>query len=318
MSETSSFVLSDVDLLQKICGANDENLKHLEGLFGAPVRVRGNSLFLESQNQSELTTFARIVGELEHQTRRGQQPTAELMTTLHRELSVGTAEGLDSLRTVHITIPIAGTKVFPRSVRQAAFLRALDAAQLNFCVGPAGTGKTFLAIAHALREVLSKRKRKLILSRPVVEAGESLGYLPGDLAQKISPYLRPLYDAMEALIPFDVLRRMEEQNIIEVAPLAYMRGRSLRDCYVILDEAQNSTREQMKMFLTRLGENSQAVVTGDVTQIDLPRRSASGMVHALHVLSGIDEIIITRLHREDIVRSPLVRQIIKAYDEYRE
>jgi phosphate starvation-inducible PhoH-like protein len=169
-----------------------------------------------------------------------------------------------------------------------------------------------------LREVLAKKKRRLVLTRPVVEAGENLGFLPGDLTQKISPYLRPLYDAIEALLPFDVIRRLEEQNIIEIAPLAYMRGRSLRDSYVILDEAQNTTREQMKMFLTRLGENSQAVVTGDITQIDLPKRSSSGLIHILDVLRYVEGIGITYLTWEDVVRSALVRKIIQAYDEYRE
>lgn len=318
MSETVAFVLSDAEVLQKVCGANDENLKFLERLFAAAVLVRGNELSLAGADEQRHAAFAHVVAEMEAHVRRGQSPSHALIQTLFREVTEQEGLGLESLRGMNVTIPIAGTKVFPRSVRQAKMLHAFDSAQLNFCVGPAGTGKTFLAIAHALREVLSKRKRKLILSRPVVEAGESLGYLPGDLAQKINPYLRPLYDAIEALVPFDVFKRMEEQNIIEVAPLAYMRGRSLRDCYVILDEAQNTTREQMKMFLTRLGENSQAVVTGDVTQIDLPRRSASGMVHALEVLKDVEGIEISYLHREDIIRSPLVQSIIKAYDEYRD
>lgn len=162
---------------------------------------------------------------------------------------------------------------------------------------------------------MGKKKRKLILTRPVVEAGESLGYLPGDLTQKIAPYLHPLYDAMDTLIPYDVISRLEENRVLEIAPLAYMRGRSLANCYIILDEAQNTTKEQMKMFLTRLGENSRAVITGDVTQIDLPSSKQSGLLHARSVLRGISGIYFAEFHPEDVVRHPLVRKIIEAYED---
>jgi phosphate starvation-inducible PhoH-like protein len=190
-------------------------------------------------------------------------------------------------------------------------MRAHDIA---FSIGPAGTGKTFLAIAEALRLVLSKKMRKLVLTRPVVEAGESLGYLPGDLAQKINPYLRPLYDAMEAIVPYDAIRHLEDTRSIEIAPLAYMRGRSLNDCVVILDEAQNTTKEQMKMFLTRIGRGARAVITGDTTQIDLPGRVDSGLLHALSLLKGVEGIFITYLNTADVVRNPLIKKIIEAYD----
>jgi phosphate starvation-inducible PhoH-like protein len=186
---------------------------------------------------------------------------------------------------------------------------------IAFCIGPAGTGKTYLAIAEALRLVLSKKMRKLVLTRPVVEAGENLGFLPGDLTQKINPYLRPLYDAMESLTSFEVIHRMEETRVIEIAPLAYMRGRSLNDCVVILDEAQNTTKEQMKMFLTRIGQGARAVITGDVTQIDLPGRTDSGLLHAADILKAVEGIHFSYLHTADVVRNPLIKKIIQAYNE---
>ena len=318
MSDSTALVLSDGDTLQQICGVNDQNLRILEELFHAPVLVRGNELYLDSDNLQQQHLFVSLMTELEQHHMHGQAPSRGLIRALHQDLTVEDGRTADDLRRRSIQIPASGAKVFPRSARQARMFDALDSETLNFFVGPAGTGKTFLAVAHALREVLAKRKRKLVLTRPVVEAGESLGYLPGDLSQKISPYLRPLYDAIEALVPYEIIRRLEEQNVIEIAPLAYMRGRSLRDSYVILDEAQNTTREQMKMFLTRLGENSKAVVTGDITQVDLPRRAASGLVHALRVLQDVEDISISYLNHEDVVRSALVQRIIQAYDDHRE
>lgn len=316
MSDSTALVLSDSDALQLICGVNDINIRVLEALFHAPVRVRGNELTLQSDDTAAQEIFLTLVSELERRSHSGRPLDSGLIQTIYDDISGEAGASLDELHRRVIEIPAAGTKVFPRSVRQARLFSQLDTNQLNFFVGPAGTGKTYIAVAHALREVLAKRKRRLVLTRPVVEAGESLGFLPGDLTQKISPYLRPLYDAIEALLPVELIRRLEEQNVIEIAPLAYMRGRSLRDSYVILDESQNTTREQMKMFLTRLGENTQSVVTGDITQIDLPRRNVSGLVHVLGVLQGVEGIGTTYLTKDDVVRSALVRRIIQAYDEY--
>jgi phosphate starvation-inducible PhoH-like protein len=313
-------VLENTNILADVCGANDYNLRILERLLGASVYSRGNELFLETEDPGKRALFRRLVESFVESLSEGMPASPELIIALHSSL---TPEGegrpresradegfLDSC----IQIPGGYGRIFPRSNSQALYLKGLDTHDLSFAVGPAGTGKTFLAVAFALRELLTKARRKLVLTRPVVEAGESLGYLPGDLAQKISPYLRPLYDAMEALVPYEIVRRLEESRAIEIAPLAYMRGRSLSNCVVILDEAQNTTKEQMKMFLTRLGEGTKAIVTGDVTQIDLPRKSESGLTHAISLLSEVDDVFVSRLDSRDVVRSPLVRKIIEAYE----
>jgi phosphate starvation-inducible PhoH-like protein len=243
----------------------------------------------------------------------GHTPDPDMIRALYLAI-IGEKNGEKNLLdSVQIVIP-GSASVYPRTSNQARYIQGMNSSEISIGIGPAGTGKTFLAVAHALREILTKRMRKLILTRPVVEAGESLGFLPGDLTQKISPYLRPLYDAMDALIAFETVTKLEENRIIEIAPLAYMRGRSLNNCYVILDEAQNTTREQMKMFLTRLGEGSRAVITGDITQIDLPRKDQSGLTHAMRILRPIEEIHFTLFDAGDVVRNPLVKKIIHAYE----
>lgn len=305
-------VLEDTVRLAELCGANDYNLGVMGSLLGTPVYTRGNELYVETEDQRVRSLFPSLVAAITTAMEGGIPATPDLIIALHAELTP--AGSCDDFMDTCIQIPGGYSKVFPRSRAQSLYLRGLSEHDLTFSVGPAGTGKTYLAMAWALRELVTKSRRKLVLTRPVVEAGESLGYLPGDLVQKISPYLRPLYDAMEMLIPYETIRKLEESRAIEVAPLAYMRGRSLANCVVILDEAQNTTKEQMKMFLTRLGENTKAVVTGDVTQIDLPRKAESGLVHALQVLSGVDGIFVSRLDARDVVRSPLVRKIIEAYE----
>jgi phosphate starvation-inducible PhoH-like protein len=330
MEESITIVLDSGELLSGVCGANDGNLRVMEETLRGHIAARGNEIRLEGVDKASVRRFKTMMENLISVVREGESPSPEYVRSLYGTMiseagtdEAGTDEaGTDDLASAEdpfhgslIQIPHGFRRVYPRGKNQAAYIQGMRACDISFCIGPAGTGKTYLAIAEALRLVLSRKLRKLVLTRPVVEAGESLGFLPGDLAQKINPYLRPLYDAMESLIPYEVIRRMEENRIIEIAPLAYMRGRSLNDSAVILDEAQNTTKEQMKMFLTRIGEGARAVITGDATQIDLPKRVDSGLLHAASVLSGIDGIHFSFLHTTDVVRNPLIKKIIRAYDD---
>jgi len=297
---------------------HDRNLMVIEELLGTRIVTRGNELLLESGDEETRRVLVRVVEELEAHVRRGETPVPDLIRAIHSAVTNNEEHKTDLLRQSAIDLSVTGKPVFPRSITQAEYIRAMERHDMVFGIGPAGTGKTYLAVAYALREVLGRHKRKLVLTRPVVEAGESLGFLPGDFTQKINPYLKPLFDAMEDLVSAEFVQKLENSNMLEVAPLAYMRGRSLNNCFVILDEAQNTTREQMKMFLTRIGENSQAVITGDVTQIDLPRRKYSGLLHAAQVLSSIPEIRFTYFSAEDVQRNPLVQKIVTAYESEEE
>jgi phosphate starvation-inducible PhoH-like protein len=317
-----TIVLDSRDLLSGVCGANDGNLRVIEGSLGGRIAARGNEIRLEGVDEVSLRRFKTTMDRLITAVREGDNPSPEYVRSLVRGFSSGvhpdspvSQDEPFPLQDAMIRIPHGFNRVFPRSRNQGAYVLGMRDCDICFGIGPAGTGKTFLAIAEALRLVLSKTMRKLVLTRPVVEAGESLGFLPGDLNQKINPYLRPLYDAMESLVPYELIRHMEEVRAIEIAPLAYMRGRSLNDCIVVLDEAQNTTKEQMKMFLTRIGEGARAVVTGDTTQIDLPRRGDSGLLHAVSILSGIEGIHFSFLHTQDVVRNPLIKKIIAAYEQ---
>lgn len=301
-------------LLNELCGANDKNLKTLEELLGVSIYSRGNEIFLETEDEELKFAFRSIITQLEDYVRLGQHPGPDLVRAIFHTINGGGSSDTDLLRESHVYIPKSNIRIFPKSYNQALYLDGIEKYEMVFGIGPAGTGKTYLAIAHAIKAILSRSKRKLILTRPVVEVGESLGYLPGDLEQKISPYLRPLYDAMEALIPFESIRSMEENRVIEIAPLGYMRGRTLADAFVILDEAQNTTKEQMMMFLTRIGEGSKAVITGDITQIDLPKKEDSGLLHAISVLNSIQRIRFIFFSEKDVVRNSLVREIVRAYE----
>jgi phosphate starvation-inducible PhoH-like protein len=314
MGKHLAVVLKNPERIQELFGANDGNLSVFEDLLGVRLYFQGNQVYIDSADENKKALFERILGELEDHISLGQVPGPDLIRAVYKSLNSGNGEDAGLLKDTCVVIPNGLKKVFARSHKQAIYLRAMDRTEMVFGVGPAGTGKTYLAVAQALKCVLSREKRKLILTRPVVEAGENLGFLPGDLEQKISPYLRPLYDAMESFIPPEMIRRLEENRIIEIAPLAYMRGRTLSDCFVILDEAQNTTREQMKMFLTRLGEGTRAVITGDITQIDLPRRDSSGLLDVISILKSIREIEFIFLGEDDVVRNHLVRKIVRAYE----
>lgn len=313
LSNQYIIVIENRNLLQALCGPNDLNLTAIQKTMDIKVFTRGNELILDSYEINIQNKFKKLVDKLIEHFNIGHIPDPQLIYTLYNSISTKGDNETDLLKKYHIPIP-KSPKVFPRNHNQALYIEGMYNKDIIFAVGPAGTGKTYLAIAHALKEILEKKKRKLILTRPVVEAGESLGFLPGDLNQKISPYLRPLYDAIDSLIPFNIIKQLEDNRVIEIAPLAYMRGRSLKDSYILLDEAQNTTKEQMKMFLTRLGEGSKAIITGDITQIDLPLRKKSGLVHSLEILKDLKDIHFSFFNAQDIVRSPLVKAIVNAYE----
>ena len=311
MAET--YVFGD-DSAESVLGPNDRNLSYLELILGSDLAVRGDSLTIFRNNNK----FLPLMKRLEEKGReRGVLDEGEIymeFQAVGQELEEEEKEEVPHKeRVLKETISVLGKTVWPKTKNQKEFINALASNQIIFASGPAGTGKTFLAVAYALEEVFSGRKNKIVMTRPVVEAGESLGFLPGDLSQKLNPYLRPLYDAMDVLLNPQQIKRLEDNGTIEIAPLAYMRGRSLNNSVVILDEAQNTTSGQMRMFLTRIGESSTAVITGDPTQIDLPKKSDSGFTEAMNILSGIESLSVVRFSHRDTVRSRIVREIVKAY-----
>ncbi len=300
--------------LATLCGPYDAHLRQIEKRLGITIKNRGNDF--ELSGDEELVRVAgELLGHLYREVTSGTRLTSDLVHLFLQESGVDAlmhheADGSEDI--VHTR----KKTVRPRGGNQISYVRAIKSHDINFGIGPAGTGKTYLAVACAVEAFEQDAIRRILLVRPAVEAGEKLGFLPGDLSQKIDPYLRPLYDALYELLGFDQVERLIEKNIIEVAPLAYMRGRTLNDSFIILDESQNTTVEQMKMFLTRIGFGSTVVVTGDITQVDLPARTRSGLRHVLGVLDGVNGIAFTRFSPKDVVRHPLVQRIVEAYERH--
>ena len=289
-----------------------------EGL-GVRVSFRGDKLFIQGEKAS-VEKAEELIGELRKVNRQGYVLKGEDIREAVRARSLPKGNGqetpLEDLFSGHIEVPSRKRLIIPKTEAQRQYIEAIRKYDMVFGIGPAGTGKTYLAMAVAVSSLLKKEVNRIVLARPAVEAGERLGFLPGDIAEKVNPYLRPLYDALFDMMEAEKAMRLIEKGIIEVAPLAFMRGRTLNDAFVILDEAQNTTSEQMKMYLTRLGFNSKTVITGDVTQIDLPYGRVSGLIEAERVLKGIKDIKVIYFTEHDVVRHKLVQEILKAYERY--
>ncbi|MFO1456612.1 MAG: PhoH family protein [Steroidobacteraceae bacterium] len=310
----------DNERLANLCGPLDENLRLVESRLGVQIRRRGSTFRAIGARADaaedllrelfHMTQSAEVTPDIVHLALRDHQGDAPAPSTVAGAGGAPTAPGA----TDEAGIRVLRGVIRARGPNQREYLRRMQGHDLTFGVGPAGTGKTYLAVACAVEALQSDRVRRIVLVRPAVEAGERLGFLPGDLTQKVDPYLRPMYDALYEMMGFDRVAKFIERNVIEVAPLAFMRGRSLNDSFIILDEAQNTTVEQMKMFLTRIGFGSRAVVTGDVTQTDLPAGKLSGLRHVLDVLRGVPGIGFQFFEARDVVRHPLVQRIVQAYD----
>jgi phosphate starvation-inducible protein PhoH and related proteins len=299
--------------IETLFGSYDENLKHFESLFNVRIRTHGHDLLVEGESPN-LDKVDRMVDQLSSLVRDGYKlSNADVKTASALMAENGAVDLRDHF--LKGSVATAGKRrVAPKTANQRRYLDAIDHHDIVFGIGPAGTGKTYLAMAQAVTFLVAKKVTRIILARPAVEAGEKLGFLPGDLQEKVNPYLRPLYDALYDMLDVERVARYIERGTIEIAPIAFMRGRTLNDSFVILDEAQNTTSEQMKMFLTRLGFGAKAVITGDVTQIDLPVGRTSGLVEAMKVVSAIDGISFIHFDDRDVVRHKLVQQIVKAYE----
>jgi phosphate starvation-inducible protein PhoH and related proteins len=301
--------------IETLFGSYDENLKYLEGLFNVRIRTQGHELLVDG-DPPDVERVDRVVGQLSSLMRGGLKLSpADVKTASTLVAQDASVDLRDHFLKGSLT-SAGKRRVAPKSVMQRRYLDAIEQHDIVFGIGPAGTGKTYLAMAQAVSFLLAKKVSRIILARPAVEAGEKLGFLPGDLQEKVNPYLRPLYDALYDMLDVERVGRYIERGTIEIAPIAFMRGRTLNDSFVILDEAQNTTSEQMKMFLTRLGFGAKAVITGDITQIDLPAGRTSGLVEAMKVVSHIEGVSFVYFDDRDVVRHKLVQQIVKAYEAF--
>ena len=309
---------NDARHLAALCGQLDTHLRQIENRLGITIHNRGNTFELRG-SESRCNMGAALLTSLYADITNGIRPSPD---SIHLRLQDADLEMLNETETPDANIETTSlirTKrlsVRPRGQNQRSYVAAINHHDINFGIGPAGTGKTYLAVACAVRALLNEEVKRILLVRPAVEAGERLGFLPGDLSQKVDPYLRPLYDALYEMLGFETVSKYIERHIIEIAPLAFMRGRTLNHAFIILDEAQNTTREQMKMFLTRIGFGSTAVVTGDTSQVDLPRGTQSGLTHAAQVLEDVEGIAFTQFGIKDVVRHPVVQRVVSAYEAY--
>ena len=302
--------LDDNTILSNLFGINDSNLSIIEKINNVEIQYRGNKIKIFGSRKSIFETKKTIL-DLYQEAKNGADIDEEKIKDTKSIVSMSIKED----KQMDLFIQTKKKKIVPRTPNQTMYFKLLNTKNIVIAVGPAGTGKTYVAVAKALSCLLEGKVNKIILSRPAVEAGEKLGFLPGDLKEKVDPFLRPIYDALYSMLPFEQVEKKILNNVIEIAPIAFMRGRTLEDCFIILDEAQNTTRTQMKMFLTRLGKNSQMVVVGDVTQIDLVSERDSGLKDAVKKLKKIDDIGFIELYEKDVVRHDLVKKIINAYEK---
>jgi phosphate starvation-inducible protein PhoH and related proteins len=301
--------------LETLFGVHDQNIKYLESLLDVQINGRGQSLNVDG-DPKDVETVEHILSDFSELFGEGRQFNDKELREAFAQIAEDRAYSLKDYFTRSRFSPAGKKQVAPKSAMQRRYIETIQQKDIVFGIGPAGTGKTYLGVAMAVQALMQKQVNRIVLARPAVEAGEKLGFLPGDLQEKVDPYLRPLYDALFDLVDYERVERLLEKRVIEIAPLAFMRGRTLSDAFVILDEAQNTTSEQMKMFLTRIGFGSQAVITGDVTQIDLPTGKRSGLVEAERVLANVEGIEFVYFSEKDVVRHKLVQMIIKAYESH--
>ena len=301
--------------LETLFGVHDQNIKYLESLLDVQINGRGHNVSVDG-DPKDVETVQQILQDFSELFSEGRQFTDKEMREAFAQIAEDRAYSLRDYFTRSRFSPAGKKQVAPKSAMQRRYVEAIQQKDIVFGIGPAGTGKTYLGVAMAVQALMQKQVNRIVLARPAVEAGEKLGFLPGDLQEKVDPYLRPLYDALFDLVDYERVTRLLEKRVIEIAPLAFMRGRTLSDAFVILDEAQNTTGEQMKMFLTRIGFGSKAVITGDVTQIDLPTGKRSGLVEAERVLANIEGIEFIYFSEKDVVRHKLVQMVIKAYETH--